>query len=140
MELFDFTRTLFEKPALWNSDINPDKKKHFFITNRMLSIGHPMQANLLQHIRINPVHSMDVWQRLLRTKFKYNKTPFWFFTKGVTKNKLEKEAKINVSEELIKEYSRVYKIDIKSVRDSLIFFRDDTVKALKEFEKIKTQK
>lgn len=140
MELFDLTKTLFENPQQWNDVSNSDKKKHFFISNRMFSIGHPLQAHLLQHIKVNPAIIMDIWQRLMTNKFGYKKTPGWMFTKGVVKNKLEKEKKTSLSEELIKEYCRVYKVDYKSIKDSLMFFHEKTVNEIKEFEKVIKQK
>lgn len=138
MELFEFTKTIFENPQQWEEVSNGDKKKHFFITNRMFSIGHPLQAHLLQHIKANPVNIMDIWQVFMKKK--YQKTPGWMFTKGVAKNKLEKEKKTSLSEELIKEYCRVFRLDYKSVKDSLMFFHEKTVSEIKEFEKIMKQK
>jgi len=138
MELFEFTKTIFENPQGWNEVTNGDKKKHFFITNRMFSIGHPLQAHLLQHIKANPVNIMDIWQVFMKKK--YQKTPGWMFTKGVAKNKLEKEKKTSLSEDLIKEYCRIFRLDYKSVKDSLVFFHEKTVNEIKEFEKIMKQK
>jgi len=140
MELFELTKTIFGNPQNWDEVTNGDKKKHFFITNRMFAIGHPLEAQALQHIKANPIYVMDIWQRLMSIKFKYKQTPGWMFTKGVAKNKLEKEKKTNLSEELIKEYCRVFRLDYKSVKDSLMFFHEKTVNEIKEFEKIMKQK
>ena len=139
MELFDITKTIFENPQEWYKVNDYEKKKFFFIINRMFAIGHPLEAQALQHIKNNPVNVMNIWQRFMQKK-KYNKTPGWMFTKGVTKNKLEKEKKINISEELIKEYSRVYQIDYKTIKDSIKFFPDKTIAEIKEFEKVMNQK
>ena len=138
MELFEITKRIFENPQSWEEVSNYDKKKYFFIVNRMFSIGHPLEVQALQHIKTSPVVVMNVWQRFMTKK--YNKTPGWMFTKGVVKNKLEKEVKINLSEEIIRDYCRVYRIDYKSIKDSLKFFPEKTIAEIKEYEKIIKQK
>jgi hypothetical protein len=135
IELFDLTKTLFENPQAWEEISKADKRKHSFIVNRMFSIGHPLQAQLLQHIKISPSVMIDIWQRLMTIKFGYNKTPGWMFTKGTVKNKLEKEVKTNLSEEIIKEYCKKFRVDYKSVKDALKFFPTKMTTEIKEYEK-----
>lgn len=137
MELFDFLNTLFEKPEEWEQLSNVEKKKHFFMTTRRMAIQFPMQANALQHLKINPVETVNFWQKFIRKK--YNKVPGWMYTKGVKKTQEVKE-KVSVSKNIIDEYARINKIDRKSVEDALIFFPNETKKELQDFEKLINQK
>jgi len=137
MELFELSKVLFENPGEWDKISNYEKKKHYFMMNRFMSISFPLQAHVLSHIRINPVEVLNFWQRFIRTKYK--KVPFWMYTKGAKKSREAKEKKINISNSLIEEYSKAYEIDLKSIRSSLKIFPKQTQKELKMFEKIMKQ-
>ncbi|MFA5152821.1 MAG: hypothetical protein WC554_09700 [Clostridia bacterium] len=137
MELFSFLNILFENPEEWDKISNIEKKKQFFMTTRRLAIQFPMQANALQHLKINPVAVVNYWQYFIRKK--YNNLPGWMYTKGVKKTQEIKE-KISVSKSLIDEYARLNRLDRKSVEDALVFYPDETKKILKDFEKIINQK
>ena len=138
MELFEFTKIIFEKPGEWESITPGEKRKQFFMVNRRFAIQFPMQANALQHLKINQAGVVDFWQHFMQKT--YNRTPGWMYTKGVKKAKLDKEKKINVSEKLIDEYARRMSLDRKSIYDALEFYPDLMVKELKQFEKVINQK
>jgi hypothetical protein len=97
-----------------------------------------MQANALQHLKINQAAVIDFWQNFLTKQYRF--VPNWMYIKGVKKSKETKEKKLTVSNELIKEYCKFMKIDPKSVRDALEFYPDKMIKELKEFENILKQK
>jgi len=97
-----------------------------------------MQANALQHLKINQAAVIDFWQVFLRKQYKY--VPGWMYTKGVKKAQQVKEKQLTVSNELIKEYCKYFKVDPKSIRDALEFYPQDMIKELKEFEIILKQK
>ena len=137
-DLFDITKIIFEKPNEWESVTTGEKKKYYFVINRIFSIQFPMQANVLQHLNINQAGVIDFWQHFMRKQYK--RTPSWMYTKGVKKSKQEKEQKLNVSEKLIDEYVKRMNIDKKSIYDSLEFFPDLMIAELKFFEKIINQK
>jgi hypothetical protein len=138
MELFEFTKIIFERPGEW-PDITPgEKRKQYFMVNRRFAIQFPMQANALQHLKINQAGVVDFWQQFMRKT--YQRTPGWMYTKGIKKAKQEKEKKINVSDKLIHEYAKRMTIDLKSVYDALEFYPDLMVKELKHFEKVINQK
>ena len=139
MELFEFLNVLFEKPEEWEQISNLEKKKYFFMITRRMSIQYPMQANALQHLRINPAATVNFWQYFIRVKQKYIKVPGWMYTKGVKKVQEIKE-KVSVSKVLIDEYARLNRIDRKSVEDALIYYNEDMIMELKTFEKIINQK
>ena len=138
MELFEFLNVMFTRPAEWDNISNLEKKKQFFMTNRRLAINFPMQANVLQHLKINPTSVVNFWQYFIRIKQKYSQVPGWMYTKGVKKTQQVKE-KLSVSQNLIDEYARLNRLDRKSVIDAITFYPDAMKKELKQFEKIINQ-
>lgn len=134
MELFELTKTIFENPAAYKEATKGDKRKSFFMAQRRFAIQHPMQAQALNGLKINQEQAMDIWQKFLSKK--YNKTPFWMYTKGVKKAKEAKEKKINISSQLVEDYAKKHKIDLKSVWEALAMFPKEMQKELKDFEKL----
>jgi hypothetical protein len=135
INLFDLTKKIFEDPVGYKEISKGDKRKNFFMVNRRFAIGHPIQAGLLNHIRVNQSAVIDVWQGFMRKT--YNKTPFWMFIKGIKKTKEQKESKRNISSESIREYARINRMDLKSINDALEMFPDKMTKEIKDFEKIR---
>ena len=134
MDLFSFIKLIFEDPEGYKEATKGDKRKNFFMVNRRLAINYPMQANVLNGLKINQEEAIDIWQRFLRKT--YTKTPFWMYIKGVKKAKEDKEAKINISSQVVEEYAKKYKLDLRSVWDALEMFPKETIKDLKNFEKL----
>ncbi len=134
MELFDLIKTIFEDPDGYKEASKIDKRKNFFMINRRFAIGHPMQANALNSLKINQEQAIDIWQRFMRKT--YNKTPFWLYIKGVKKAKEEKEKKINISSATIEEYARRHNYDRKTVLEALNLFPKEMIHELQTFEKI----
>ena len=137
MQLFDFTKTLFNDPIEWRKLTKSVKRKNFFMTSQFMSIAFPLQAQLLNHIKINQEASLDFWQKFMRQR--YNKTPFWMFIKGRVKNKEAKENK-TVSKALIAQYCKAHNLELKTIDDALLHFPDEIIKEIKKFDKIITQK
>jgi len=135
---FEITKIIFEHPENWENISNADKRKFYFVINRRFAIQYPMQANALQHIKINQAGAIDFWKNFLSKQ--YNRTPSWMYIKGVKKAKVKKEAKTNISEKLIDEYAKYIQMDKKSVIDALNFFPDKIKKEIKLFEKIISKK
>jgi hypothetical protein len=138
MELFEFIKVIFNRPSDYSSISPSEKRKHFFMCQRRFAIQFPMEANVLQHLKINQQAVIDWWQKFLRSK--YSSVPGWMYTTGAKKSQEIKEKKINVSNDTIKEYCKTFEIDPHSVRDALEFFQNDMVKELKEFENMIKQK
>jgi hypothetical protein len=138
MELFEFTKIIFESPGEYQEITPGEKRKWFFLLQRRFAIQFPMQANALQHLKINQAGVVDFWQHFMRKQ--YQKTPGWMYTKGIKKSKEEKEKKIKVSETLINQYAAKMEIDKKSIYDALEFYPEQIQKELKDFEKIINQK
>ena len=139
MQLFDFTKILFENPEEYDKIPPGEKRKQYFMINRRFAIQFPMQANALQHLKVNQAAVVDFWQKFMK---QYNgRTPGWMYTKGIKKAKEVKEKKNHgVSEELISTYAIRMEIDKKSIIDALEFYPDEMIKELKQFEKIINQK
>ena len=121
--LFDITKIIFEKPGEWQEVTTGEKQKFYFLLQRRFAIQFPMQANILQHLKINQVGVVDFWQRFMRKTYK--RTPGWMYTKGIKKAKEVKERKNNgISENLISEYATKMNIYRKSIYDALNFYPD----------------
>lgn len=141
MELFPFINLIYTNPQEYSNITPGEKRKQFFMCQRRFAIQYPMQANALQHLKINQNAVVDFWQIFLRRENKFsNWMPKWLYTKGVKKSQEVKEKKQNVSNEIIREYCRIYKIDRKTIEDALEFYNAEMIAELKEFEKVFKQK
>lgn len=78
MKLFDYIRVLFGKDVHWDKVSNYDKSKNSFMTNRFMSIKFPIQANMFNTLKIDPVGQAESW-RLISSKF--NRVPGFIYTK-----------------------------------------------------------
>lgn len=134
MELFELTKIMFEDPKAYQEVTPGEKRKHFFMINRRMAIQFPLQANELQHVKIDEVGVIDFWQDFLRKQ--YNKTPFWMYTKGVKKAKEKKEKKLQIKESTIIQFASINNFDLKSVKDAIFFFPTEMKKEINKFEKI----
>jgi len=139
MELFDFIKVIFTDPTEYSSITPGEKRKHYFMCQRRFAIQHPLQANALQHLKINQSAVVDFWENYLKKTYK-GYTPKWLYTTGVKKAQEVKEKKLNISNETIKEYCKYFKVDPKSVKDALQFYETDMINELKQFENILKQK
>ena len=133
MELFELTKAMFGDTGNYGEATKGDKKKNFFMINRRMSIQHPMQAQALNGLRMDPVAAVDIWQKFLSKQ--YSKTPFWMYTKGIKKSKEEKEKKINIPSADILEFAKAFGYDPRSVRDALDMFPKEVSKEIKDFIK-----
>ena len=138
MELFDFINVLFTNPSEYSSITPGEKRKQYFMIQRRFAIQFPLQANALQHLKINQAAVIDFWQKFMRKQ--YNYVPKWNYVKGVKKSQEAKEKKLTISNEVIKEYCKYFQVDKKSVIDALEFFEADMIRELKDFEKILKEK
>jgi len=138
IQFFDLINIIFKDPIKYKEISKGVKQQNFFLLNRRFAIQFPMQANALQSLKINQAAVVDFWQNFMRKQYKY--TPKWIYTKGVKKAQQVKEKKRSVSNAVIVEYCKWYKIDKKSVIDALDFFPTQMSDELKEFEKLINQK
>ena len=132
-EFFDIIKIIFTDPQEYKKILKSEKQKMFFLLQRRFSINFPLEANALQHLKINQSAVIDWWQSFLRQKYKF--IPGWMYIKGVKKTEEIKEKKTNINNNLINEYCRLHKIDRKTIEDALLHFNKEIVAELKEFEK-----
>lgn len=92
MQLFDFIPLLFDKSGEYADLSKYDKERNFFMTNRIMSIMYPLQADRLNHIRIPKSHTLDYWQRNMSNI--YTDVPNWVYAKGKRKAQKTKEKKV----------------------------------------------
>jgi len=78
MKLFDYMKVLFGSDAEWNKLTSYDKSKNVFMTNRFMSIKWPIQANLFNKLKTDPIGTNESW-RLITSKF--NRVPGFIYTK-----------------------------------------------------------
>ncbi len=78
MKLFDYIKVLFGSDAEWDKLTSYDKSKNVFMTNRFMSIKWPIQANLFNKLKTDPIGTNESW-RLITSKF--NRVPGFIYTK-----------------------------------------------------------
>jgi hypothetical protein len=92
MELFDFVRVMFTKPAEYAKIKNVEKGKHFFMVNRFMAIKHPTTSQALNRVGQNGWAAVDLWQ-LVASRFQ--RVPGWIYTKTKRTTTSEKVWKPN---------------------------------------------
>jgi hypothetical protein len=78
MQLFDYIKVLFGSDKDWDNVSNYDKSRNSFMTNRFMGIQFPIQANLFNTLKIDPVGQAEAW-RMVASKFK--RVPGFIYTK-----------------------------------------------------------
>lgn len=88
MELFEFIDSLFSQEK-WKNVSDTDKRKHFFMMNRYLSIKYPYQVLHLSLIKIDAPSVADYWHSSLSSL--YSKTPGWVYAKTIKRKSKDKK-------------------------------------------------
>jgi len=125
----------------YNEVANVDKKRHFFIINRMLSRTLPEIASDVSHNSVVPETILDFWNAIF---LEYNKTPrgkkilqvirgnFRVSMAGAKKQTTSKK----IDKDLAKKYMELAKISPKEFKILENFYEKDLIKYLKEFSKM----
>lgn len=115
MQLFDVIKKLFSDKK-WEEVSKNDKSKNFFMINRIMSINFPAQANMFNHLKVNPSQVIDWWNGTLTNL--YSKPPYWIYTKTKKKESEKKETSKNYSEaeSFIREKYKVSKKDLLQLK------------------------
>lgn len=133
-KLFDFISIMFDHKEY--DKLSPyTRGKHFFMINRFCAINFPVQANMLQGLRVNPTEVVDYWQRSLTKQ--YRSTPKWMYTKTAAAKKKAKEK--YVEEETIKQYCSRFGLSQRQVNDAIELIGEKMIKELQDFEKMLKQ-
>ena len=118
MKLFDYIKVLFGRDQQWNKLKGYDKSKNSFMTNRFMSIKFPIQANMFNTLKIDPVGQAESW-RLISSKF--NRVPGFIYTKvKKTPKQKAKEWKANNHDKVIQIQKKWKKKNPEKVRKSQI--------------------
>lgn len=115
MKLFDYIKVLFGKDEHWDKVINYDKSRNSFMTNRFMSIKFPIQANLFNSLRIDPVGQAEAW-RLVASKF--NRVPGFIYTK-VKKSAKQKEKEWSPDPKALELYMKFNEIGKREFNEAL---------------------
>jgi hypothetical protein len=138
VDLFDFIRVLFESPKSYAEIADYDKARQFFMTNRLMSINYPIQANILNHIKIPQAKAVDYWHRNMTNV--YTKVPSWIFAKGQKKAAGDKtKSKKLPSKETIKIYLNRYGLTHRDLDDAVKLFGDSVYEPIYRLEKVLQQ-
>ena len=131
--LFDFINAMFSKPEEFKKTKLHERGKHFFMVNRLMSIGFPVQAAIFNHIKINPAQVVTFWQETLSKR--YTRTPNWMYVK-TRKEREKKKAEQPISEEVQKLYCETYKISRRDLDDAMAILGNSMYQELKDFESL----
>ena len=115
MKLFDYIKVLFGKDVNWDKVSNYDKSKNSFMTNRFMSIKFPIQANMFNTLKIDPVGQAESW-RLISSKF--NRVPGFIYTK-VKKTPKQKAKEWNPNPAAKEMYMKFNEIGEREYREAL---------------------
>lgn len=129
MKLFDYIKVLFGKDSEWESVSDYDKNRNSFMTNRFMSAKFPIQANLFNHLKTDPVGQATAW-RMVCSKF--NKVPGFIYTK-LKKESTEKEWYPN--DKLLEFYLKINEIGEKEFKEVLKFNRKEIKETFDKLEK-----
>lgn len=78
MKLFDYIKIIFGNDENWDKVSNYDKSRNSFMSNRFFAIKFPLQANLFNTLKTDPIGQQESW-RMVASKF--NKVPGFIYTK-----------------------------------------------------------
>ena len=138
MQLFDFIRVLFEDKEEYAKLSSYDKSRNFFMTNRIMSIMYPIQADMLNHIHIPQSHTLDYWHKNMSSI--YTGVPNWVFTKGKKKAQKEKSKKVKIpSKKAIGTYLNSTGLSTRSLKDAYDLFGDSVYDPIRRLEKVMEQ-
>jgi hypothetical protein len=129
MKLFDYIKILFGKDSEWEEVSDYDKSKNSFMTNRFMSAKFPIQANLFNHLKIDPVGQATAW-RMVSSKF--NKVPGFIYTKLEKEKELKKWKPDNKALTL---YLKINEIGEREFYEALKYNFDEIKKSIESLEK-----
>jgi|TARA_S200002703_G_scaffold146115_2_gene140945 hypothetical protein len=115
MKLFDYIKVLFGKDEHWDKVSNYDKSRNSFMTNRFMSIKFPIQGNLFNSLKIDPVGQAEAW-RLVSSKF--NRVPGFIYTK-VKKTAKQKAKEWNPNPKALELYMKFNEIGEREYKEAL---------------------
>ena len=129
LKLFDYLKIVFGTDEQWDKLTAYDKSKNSFMLNRMLSCKFPVQANMFNTLKTDPVGTAECW-RLVGSKF--NRVPGFIYTK-VSKKSVKK--KWDPNQEVVNEYLKLNQIGNREFQEALKFNPKEIKKSIDNLEK-----
>ena len=88
--LFDTLNALFTNKEYINNLTKETIRQNIFMINRRIAIKYPLQVQVFNNSKVNPVDVLYFWSDYLYNgKF----PPRWIYTAGATKSKAKKDDK-----------------------------------------------
>lgn len=134
--LFDTLSALFNDKEYIANLSNESIKQNIFMINRRLAIQYPLQAQVFNNNKVNPIDVLKFWSDFLYTG---RRPPGWIYTAGANKSQAKKNEKAKITPAMIKEYSLRYNISQKDVITCVRFFSEELLKEITEYEELKKQ-
>ena len=134
--LFDTLAALFNNKEYINGLTKESIKQNSFMMNRRLAIMYPLQAQVFNNSKVNPVDVLYFWSDYLYNgKF----PPRWIYTAGAAKSQAKNDNKKEITTAQIKAFCNRYGYSMKDIDSALKFFPKEMVEEIKEYNKIAKQ-
>ena len=134
--LFDTLAALFNNKEYINGLTKESIKQNSFMINRRLAIMYPLQAQVFNNSKVNPVDVLHFWSDYLYNgKF----PPRWIYTAGAAKSQAKKDDKKEITTAQIKAFCNRYGYSMKDINSALKCFPAEIIGEIKEFNKIAKQ-
>jgi len=131
MDLFNVLNSFYDKNK-FDKISDFDLGKNFFMINRFCSINYPILANNFNHLKINGVSVVKVWQTLLSRK--YSKSPHWMFVKIKKEKKEQENKKYYIDDNIVSKYCELNEITKREFFEKLNFFGDNFYKEVIQYK------
>ena len=130
MKLFDYINVIFSaNNAKWEEISELDMARNAFMLNRLMSIKFPIQAQMLNIMKISPVGQAQTWRNIAK---QFKRTPGFIYTK--TKNMSSDKTK-KLNEDAVAVYMKFNEIGETEFKDAYRFNPDAVEEALEVIEK-----
>lgn len=131
VKLFDLIDSMWDD-AKWEKITESDKRTHYFMIQRFMSIMYIDETSRMNLEQINYARVVDFWREIMKRRYKSK--PQFLFTK-TKKLEKEKEKKIAVDEQVISFYMKHNELDRRDFDMLFKIFPDALNDELKMYER-----
>lgn len=131
VKLFDLIDSMWDD-AKWEKISESDKRTHYFMIQRFMSIMYIDETSRMNLEQINYARVVDFWREVMKRRYKSK--PQFLFTK-TKKLEKEKEKKIAVDETVISFYMKHNELDRRDFDMLFKMFPDALNNELKMYER-----
>lgn len=132
MNLSDFISIIFDRNKNWSKIKKTDKASNFYLFNRRIAIKFPHHANHLNRVGINLSAASTIWRTILSKNF--TSPPNWIWSYVNRKDKIIKEKKIKISDELINFYIQKNEISTRDFEFMINTFKNETIEDILRYK------